>query len=292
MTTIQSLIPKTLAVWVLLLATLLSEEGYSASAKRSLIEPSSCISGGSELLNAVRDYYTNIWCDGQEGCESDSYSAKTYGFPISDWCLSDPVLAKLDIPDGALQNHLADALAFIIEFRNAKPTMTPVDPDPNAYANDWNAHHEHCLDVCSGIQEDNTLNELSEGETFAETATTSSSHSRSKTTTDILLRLIPLKLMALLALMCLALGIRQMVLNSQVESDFCYCWCFRKRNCCSFFCGSSRGGTIAYEGIDPSDVSDHQKSVEFELLQLANDNSMDNMENELMDEDYDDVEVS
>ena len=292
MTTIQSLIHKTLAVWVLLLATLLSEDGYSASAKRFPIEPSSCILDGSELLNAVRDYYT--WCDGREDCESHSYSAKTYGFPISHWCLSDPVLTKLYIPDGALRNHLADALANIIKDRDAKhqPTTTPVDPDPIEYANDWNAHSELCLDVCSGIQEDNTLNELSEGETFAQTPTTSSSHSRSKTTTDILLRLIPLKLMALLALMCLALGIRQMVLNSQVESDFCYCWCFRKRNCCSFFCGSSRGGTIAYEGIDPSDVSDHQKSVEFELLQLANDNSMDNMENELMDEDYDDVEVS
>ena len=84
--------------------------------------------------------------------------------------------------------------------------------------------------------------------------------SRNKTTTAMLLRLIPIKLCVLLAFMCLVLGIRQMILNSDRD------------HCCGKFgaiLGFQSGGHVAYQGIDPSDVEESQKSVEFELLQLA-----------------------
>ncbi len=83
---------------------------------------------------------------------------------------------------------------------------------------------------------------------------------RNKTTTAMLIRLIPIKLCALLAFMCLVLGIRQMILNSDRD------------HCCGRFgaiLGFQTGGHVAYQGIDPSDVEESQKSVEFELLQLA-----------------------
>lgn len=80
--------------------------------------------------------------------------------------------------------------------------------------------------------------------------------SHNQSTTGMLFRLIPVKLVAVLSLMCLVLGLRQFFLNSDGDS------------CCSKI-GSKLGfgSEIAYQGIDPSDS--HQKSVDFEMLQLA-----------------------
>jgi len=88
------------------------------------------------------------------------------------------------------------------------------------------------------------------------------SGSRNKTTTGMLIRLIPVKLVALLSFMCLVLGVRQMFMSPDGDSRCCC------KLGCSFF-GFGSGGHASYQGIDPSDVSDHQKVVDLELLQLS-----------------------
>ena len=93
----------------------------------------------------------------------------------------------------------------------------------------------------------------------------------------MLIRLIPLKLCALLAFMCLLLGLRQMILNSDRD------------HCCGkigALLGFRSGGQVAYQGIDPSDVEACQKSVEFELLQLAASG-----DDGFQDEDLDNVDI-
>eukprot|EP00534_Pseudo-nitzschia_fraudulenta_P008587 CAMPEP_0201149846 /NCGR_PEP_ID=MMETSP0851-20130426/11074_1 /ASSEMBLY_ACC=CAM_ASM_000631 /TAXON_ID=183588 /ORGANISM="Pseudo-nitzschia fraudulenta, Strain WWA7" /LENGTH=361 /DNA_ID=CAMNT_0047426335 /DNA_START=337 /DNA_END=1422 /DNA_ORIENTATION=- len=96
-----------------------------------------------------------------------------------------------------------------------------------------------------------------------------SNATRNKSTTGMLIRLIPVKLVALLSLMCLVLGIRQMCLSPDIIGN---CSCCKLG--CSIF-GLSSDGYASYEGIDPSDITEHEKVVEFELLQLAESGDMD-----------------
>jgi len=86
-----------------------------------------------------------------------------------------------------------------------------------------------------------------------------SSSTRNSTTTSMLVRLIPVKLLMVLLMVGLVIAVRQMALSADDDT----------LRCCNFT--SLLGGSryAPYEGIDPTDVSDHQKSVEVELLQLA-----------------------
>mmetsp|Transcript_10158 Transcript_10158/g.10874 ORF Transcript_10158/g.10874 Transcript_10158/m.10874 type:complete len:207 (+) Transcript_10158:128-748(+) len=86
-----------------------------------------------------------------------------------------------------------------------------------------------------------------------------SSSTRNSNTTSMLVRLIPVKLLVVLLMMGLVIAVRQMAVSAEDDT----------LRCCK--CTSLLGGSryAPYEGIDPTDVSDHQKSVEVELLQLS-----------------------
>jgi len=85
-----------------------------------------------------------------------------------------------------------------------------------------------------------------------EDATPHGNNGENNTTTSMLVRLIPIKLVAVLLIMILVIAFRQIAIS--VDSRY-----------------------APYEGINPTDVdlSDHQKTVEFELLQLAASNGDD-----------------
>lgn len=140
-------------------------------------------------------------------------------------------------------------------------------PEDNAsesytYNTEEEDEQDHALPVDSASQSYADPSDIMDND--EEIIYSGSSSARNKTTTGMLIRLIPVKLLVVLSLMCVFLGMRQMVLSA--ESDgYHFCCCCKQ----GLFGFGSRGGYANYEGIDPSDVSDHQKSVEFELLQLA-----------------------
>eukprot|EP00535_Pseudo-nitzschia_heimii_P006566 CAMPEP_0197177378 /NCGR_PEP_ID=MMETSP1423-20130617/3001_1 /TAXON_ID=476441 /ORGANISM="Pseudo-nitzschia heimii, Strain UNC1101" /LENGTH=333 /DNA_ID=CAMNT_0042626915 /DNA_START=191 /DNA_END=1192 /DNA_ORIENTATION=+ len=262
------------------------------------LQPTSCIETSNELLNAIPDFY-NL----RESSEYDSSAAQTYGWPIESWCVSADVEHKLKSGDEApLIQHIVTVFEHVDDTHDDDSLSLP---DPNIIITHWvlSASGTPCVDVCSdangttsfpnsktlpsageetmakqNIDEDQVLLEGNASESYStapnsiknlETtnSTLHSSGSRKKTTTAMLTRLIPVKLVCILSLMCLFLGVRQMFLSVERENGAC---------CCKLgIFGFITGGVVSYEGIDPSDVGDHQKVVEFELLQLAASGELD-----------------
>jgi hypothetical protein len=291
---------KTTMTSVLFLLTLLWLP-HPGSAQRPRLQPTACIETGSELLNAIRDYYGYGL---SEEFEYDSPAAQTYGWPIDSWCVSNDVEEKLSMrEESPLNEHVSAAVHNMIAVHDDDASSTL---DTNDLISDWSWSFtgKTCLDLCSDLNdvpsfstttnsfssnEENVKNYDTEGGEEKDQAllgdsasdsyedainntenqespqsSSQSSGSRNKTTTGMLFRLIPVKLVVVLSLMCLVLGVRQIFLSAEGHNGYCCCC---KLGCSLFGFGS--GGYATYEGIDPSDVSDHQKSVEFELLQLG-----------------------
>jgi hypothetical protein len=269
------------------------------------LRPTACIETGSELLNAIRDFYG----DGlSHDHEYGSSAAQTYGWPIDSWCVSSDVEDKLLREESPLNEQLSVSVHNVIAIHDDDEFDAPA---ANDLISDWTVSFsgQTCLDLCFALNdgssfsastnsfpsdEENVTNyyDTKGGEENQdqgllgdsasdpyEDATlnteyqksSQSSGSRNTTTTGMLFRLIPMKLVCVLSLMCLVLGVRQMLLSAEDGNGYCCCC----KLGCSLFGGFGSGGYATYEGIDPSDVEDHQKSVEFELLQLAASGDLD-----------------
>lgn len=254
------------------------------------ILPASCIETGSDLLQAIRDFY--------QGTISSTYTssaARTYGWPMDSWCVSSEVKQKLNSDDESpLRQYVFTAIEHVADIHDDDFLSVP---DSDVMISHWilSASGSPCTDICSSIDttvsfsnfknSSSSLGEIAANQNNEEKdeatpgddadspnntnnkemdfSTSYSRGSRNKTTTAMLIRLIPVKLVCILSLMCLFLGVRQMFLSVERDNGAC---------CCKFGCsllGFGTGVYASYEGIDPSDVSDHQKVVEFELLQLA-----------------------
>ena len=266
------------------------------------LQPTACIERGSELLNAIRDYYGGRFSYEHE---VGSSAARTYGWPIDSWCVSSDVEDKLMRDESPLNEHLSAAVHNTIALHDDDEFVTP---DANQLISDWSLSFagQTCLDLCFALNDGSSFSATTNsfpsdkenvtnydtkggeekqdqgllGDSASDSyedainnteyqesphSSSQSSGSRNTTTTGMLFRLIPMKLVCVLSLMCLVLGVRQMFLSAEDGNGYCCCC---KLGCSLFgFLGS--GGYATYEGIDPSDVEDHQKSVEFELLQLA-----------------------
>mmetsp|Transcript_3382 Transcript_3382/g.7278 ORF Transcript_3382/g.7278 Transcript_3382/m.7278 type:complete len:339 (-) Transcript_3382:566-1582(-) len=242
-------------------------------------QPSKCIESESELLGAIREYYAQGLSN-----KRDSPSAQTYGWSIQKWCLSSDVLEKWGGSDDTTsEENISMVVKDIVDTHDDDGIE---DLEANDWTSDWSQSttNTRCMDLCASAAEEENVsgNDHVEEErnddqvgydSYVEGTGTNTKdqedpssdsdtrNPRNSTTTSMLVRLIPLKLVVVLSLMCLTLGIRQMCLSVDADSGCC---------CCCKWINSLFGSRYAsYEGIDPSDVSDHQKGVEFELLQLA-----------------------
>ena len=259
------------------------------------IEPSECLESGEQLLRALKDYYS---------LEHSNDAAQSYGWPIQTWCVNDWIQELLqkgplgegvqDVLEGisiSSDNNVVAAgdlisgwigtapnqlcLELCAEEENPTGTVNPT----NTFTSDgtgsstlgfeedsYNLYNTKNVDNYNE-NIDNSYTEEEEPVSYepAIDASNSAEHvpntiqKEKTTTTGMLFRLIPIKLVAILSLMCFVLGLRQMFLHSDGD------------NCCSKmgnWMGFSSGGHT-YQGIDPSDLADQQKSVDFEMLQLA-----------------------
>jgi hypothetical protein len=153
---------------------------------------------------------------------------------------------------------------------NVSPTTTAAVVDTTSYSTSTTNNTSILITELSEEREDRSQQILSESIGYnldnpPEDATPHGNNGENNTTTSMLVRLIPIKLVVVLLIMILVIAFRQIAIS--VDSRY-----------------------APYEGINPTDVdlSDHQKTVEFELLQLAASNGDDDND----DDDDNDEESS
>ena len=255
----------------------------SASTKQCL-DACGAIDPGidSSYLSNEEDFESNAIEEEDEDqvLPGDNTSNANEGAAISIYNIQEIEWGKEEdqvLPEEKSSNSNEDAFNYVNSINNdseggeKQDQAIPIDTASNSNGETSNAGNFN-QESEGGKEEDQSMpigNELTSNKDTSNAG--SSNHenthtdslpngSRNKTTSGMLIRLIPVKLLALLSFMCLVLGLRQMFLSSDGD------------NCCSKLSASlgfRSGGHAAYQGIDPSDVLDHQKSVEFELLQLA-----------------------
>jgi len=195
-----------------------------------------------EVEDLIEEWISNMDDEScSEVCEYGSSTSTSTSNPSGSSTVGGPWGSSTLAPDATTKNSFDNS-----DMKNAQDLRGPSS----------NNQAENSINMEYTSEEQQVQYNVEEWNAANEEPDTIYKESQNQSTTSMLVRLIPVKLVAVLFLMCLVLGLRQVFLNSDGDS------------CCSKI-GSKFGfgSDIAYQGIDPSDS--HQKSVDFEMLQLA-----------------------